>query len=399
MDAVTRNTAVTARTAADELDAVREVLRAISRSPFDMDAVLTTVLRKAVDLCNSHYGYVFVPDREGFYRYAAGIGGTPEQDEYERTHLTPITPGTIVGRTVLAGDVIQIEDAATDPTHTWTEGQRLGGYRTVLGLPIRIEGRMLGVLGLGRLEVKPYSPDEIELVRTFADQASMVIDNVRLLSTIERQREELARYLPTTVARLVSSPDGEQLLAGHRREVTAVFCDLRGFTAFAEAAEPEDVLGLLREYHRELGTAITAHRGTLEHYAGDGVMTFFNDPDPVPDHPLEAAAMAIEVRDRIGSLATRWHQQGFELGIGIGIAVGHATLGRVGFEGQYSYAVIGSVANLAARLCGVAEPGQIIVSGRSFLRLDGRYAGTSLGALELKGFRRPIEAWTLDGPA
>jgi class 3 adenylate cyclase len=388
-----------ARRAEAELDAVREVLRTISRSPFDIDAVLAVVLQKAVDLCNSHYGYVFVPDREGFYRYAAGIGGTPEQDEYERTHLTPITPGTVVGRTVLAGDVIQIEDAATDPTHTWTEGQRLGGYRTVMGVPIRIEGRMLGVLGLGRLEVKPYTPDEIELVRTFADQASMVIDNVRLLGTIERQREELARYLPTTVARLVSSPEGEQMLAGHRREVSAVFCDLRGFTAFAEAAEPEDVFALLREYHRELGTAITAHSGTLEHYAGDGVMTFFNDPDPVPDHPLEAAAMAVEIRDRIGSLATRWHQQGFELGIGIGIAVGHATLGRVGFEGQYSYAVIGSVANLAARLCGVAEPGQIIVSGRTYLRLDGRYAGTSLGALELKGFRRPIEAWSLDGPA
>jgi class 3 adenylate cyclase len=387
------------RTAADQLDAVREVLRAINRSPFDMDGVLAIVVERARDLCGSHYGYIFVPDREGFYRYAVGAGGTREQDEYERTHLTPVTQGTIVGRTVLANDAVQIDDAATDPAYTWREGQRLGGFRTVLGVPIRIEGRMLGVIAMGRLEVRPFGEDEIELVRTFADQAAMVIDNARLLGTIERQREELARYLPSTVARLVSSPDGEQLLAGHRREVSAVFCDLRGFTAFAEAAEPEDVLALVREYHVELGAIITAHQATLEHYAGDGLMMFINDPEPVADHPVEAAAMALEIRDRIGVLATRWRQQGFDLGVGIGISVGYASLGRVGFEGHYAYAVIGSVANLAARLCGIAEQGQIVVSERAFGRFDGRYAGTRLGSFELKGFRRPVEAWSLDGAA
>lgn len=388
-----------AQTAEDQLLAVREVLRTISRSPFDLDGVLAIVLEKARDLCGSEYGYVFVPDHEGFYRYAAGAGGTPEQDAYERANLTPVTPGTVVGRTVLAEDVIQIEDAATDPTYTFREAQRLGGFRTVLGVPIRSEGRMLGVLGLGRLRVRPFTAQEIDLVRTFADQAAMVIDNVRLLGTIERQREELARYLPSTVARLISSPDGEQLLAGHRREVSAVFCDLRGFTAFAEAAEPEDVLALVREYHLELGAIITAHQATLEHYAGDGLMMFINDPEPVADHPLEAAAMALEIRDRIGVLATRWRRQGFDLGVGIGISVGYASLGRVGFEGHYAYAVIGSVANLAARLCGIAEPGQIVVSERAFTRFDGRYAGTRLGSFELKGFRRPVEAWSLDGAA
>ena len=397
---VTRDAAASpARTAADQLDAVREVLRAISRSPFDLDGVLAIVLEKARDLCRSHYGYIFVPDREGFYRYAAGAGGTREQDEYERTHLTPVTPGTVVGRVVLAGDVIQIEDAATDPGYTFREAQRLGGFHTALGVPILTEGRMIGVLALGRLEVRPFSPEEIELVRTFADQAAMVIDNVRLLRTIERQREELARYLPTTVARLVSSPEGEQLLAGHRREVSALFCDLRGFTAFAEAAEPEDLLELLREYHRELGEVITARRATLEHYAGDGLMIFLNDPEPVDDHPFEAAALALEIRDRFGPLAARWRHRGFELGLGIGLSVGYATLGRIGFEGHYSYAIIGSVANLAARLCALAEAGQIVISERAFTRLDGRFAGTQLGTFDLKGFRRPVEAYSLDGPA
>jgi class 3 adenylate cyclase len=380
-----------------QLEAVREVLRAISQSPFDLKGALEIVVERAKKLCAGDYGYVFVPDREGFYRYAAGSGGSLEQDTYEREHLTPVTPGTIVGRVVLAGDIVQIEDAASDPTYTWREGQRIGGFRTALGVPIRRDERILGVIGVGRLEVRPFTAEEIELVRTFADQAAIVIDNVRLLGTIDRQREEIARYLPSTVAELVSTPDGEQLLAGHRREVTAVFCDLRGFTAFAEAAEPEEVLPLLRQYHQEMGAIILAHQGTLEHYAGDGMMVFLNDPVIVPDHPLEAVRMALEMRDRFAELASRWRRQGFELGLGIGLSIGFATLGRIGFEGHYGYAVIGSVANLAARLCAMAESGHIVLSERAYARVEESSEATALGSFELKGFRRPVEAYDLTG--
>jgi class 3 adenylate cyclase len=252
------------------------------------------------------------------------------------------------------------------------------------------------------MEVRPFTDGEIRLVETFADQAAIVIDNVRLLGTISRQREELARYLPSTVAELVSSPEGEQLLAGHRREVSAVFCDLRGFTAFAESAEPEEVLDVLREYHREMGEVIVSHHATLEHFAGDGMMIFLNDPEPVPDHPAQAALMAFEMRDRFARLAEGWRRRGFDLGLGIGISVGFAALGRIGFEGRLGYAIVGSVANLAARLCGVAEPGQIVLSERAFARVDSIVTATPLGRLELKGFRRPVDAYALTslvGPA
>jgi class 3 adenylate cyclase len=380
-----------------QVEAFREVLRAISDSPFDMEGVLGIVVERLARLCNARMGIIYVPDREGAYRGAAAWGVSAEHAAYEREHPSPIIPGTLVGRVVLADAVVEIEDAATDPDYAWKEGQRIGGFRTMLGVPIRKEQRLIGVVGLARLEVRRFSADEIELVRTFADQAAMVIDNVRLLGTIERQREELSRYLPSTVATLVSTPEGEHLLAGHRREVTAVFCDLRGFTAFAEQAEPEEVLGVLREYHEEMGAIIVRHSGTLEHYAGDGMMIFLNDPEPVVDHALEAVRMAVEMRDRFGELASGWRRQGFRLGLGIGLSIGYATLGRIGFEGHYGYAVIGSVANLAARLCAMAEPGHIVLSERAYARVEATSEATALGSFELKGFREPVEAYDLTG--
>ena len=378
-----------------QLDAVREVLRAISRAPFDVEGVLGIVVERAAKLCHAELGMVFVPGDEGFYRGAAAWGMRPEHAVYEMEHQTPITHGTVVGRVVLSGEAAQIEDAGSDPTYTWKEGQSIGGFRTIMGVPIRKGEQLIGVVNLARNEVRPFTDDEIELVRTFADQAAIVLDNVRLLGTIDRQREELARYLPSTVAELVSSAEGEQLLAGHRREVSAVFCDLRGFTSFAESAEPEEVLDLLREYHREMGAITVAHGGTVEHYAGDGMMIFLNDPEPVDEHPAQAVRMAVAMRKRFEELAEGWRRQGFELGLGIGVSVGYATLGRIGFEGHFGYAVIGTVANLAARLCAVAEPGQIVLSERAYARVETLVEAESLGPVELKGLRRPIGAFAI----
>ncbi|MGH2445772.1 MAG: adenylate/guanylate cyclase domain-containing protein [Candidatus Limnocylindria bacterium] len=213
-----------------------------------------------------------------------------------------------------------------------------------------------------------------------------------LNETIERQRAQLARFLSPQVASLISSPEGEQLLAGHRREITVAFCDLRGFTSFAEQADPEEMLGVLGEYHRMMGEAITEHAGTLEHFAGDGVMTFFNDPVPQPDHVERAVRMALAMRERFAPLAAGWRKRGYELGFGAGIATGYATLGRIGFEGRYDYGAIGNVVILASRLSSQAAADQILLSQRAHAMVEGMVDVESIGELTLKGISRPVAA-------
>ena len=211
-----------------------------------------------------------------------------------------------------------------------------------------------------------------------------------LLETIERQKEELSRFLSPQVAALVSSAEGQQMLAGHRREATAVFCDLRGFTAFSDSAEPEEVLGLLREYHKQMGELIVEHGGTLEHFAGDGMMVFFNDPVLQADHVARAVRMAVAMRERFATLAARWAKLGFELGFGVGIATGYATLGRIGFEGRYDYGMVGTAVIVAARLSSKAEAGQILLNPRAHAAVEELVVAEDVGALELKGFARPL---------
>jgi class 3 adenylate cyclase len=184
-------------------------------------------------------------------------------------------------------------------------------------------------------------------------------------------------------------------LAAHRSEITAVCCDLRGFTAFTETAEPEEVFSVLREYQGEIGRIVLAHGGTLAHYAGDGIFAFLNDPQPVPEHTAEAIQMALEMRDQFAQLSSRWRQSEFDVGLGIGVSVGFATVGRVGFEGYYGYAAVGSVMNLAARLCALARPGQIVVGQRVFARVQGSVIAEPLGTFDLKGFSRPIDAYAV----
>jgi len=210
--------------------------------------------------------------------------------------------------------------------------------------------------------------------------------------TIERQKEELSRFLSPQIAALVSSADGEQLLAGHRREITVAFCDLRGFTSFAEQADPEEMFGVLAEYHRMMGAAITEHGGTLEHFAGDGVMIFFNDPIRQEDHVERAVRMAIGMRERFAELSSAWHRRGYQLGFGVGIAVGYATLGRIGFEGRHDYGAIGNVTILASRLSSQAQDGQILVSPRAQTMLEELIESESVGELTLKGLTRPVMA-------
>jgi class 3 adenylate cyclase len=219
----------------------------------------------------------------------------------------------------------------------------------------------------------------------------------RLVATIDRQRSELSRFLSPQVAALVSSDDGEAMLAGHRREITAMFCDLRNFTVFSEAAEPEEVLGFLRAYHGVMGPLIVEHEGTLEHFAGDGFMTFFNDPVLQPDHAARAVGLAVAMRDHFSALAADWRKRGHVLEIGIGIATGYATLGRIGFEGRYDYGAVGHGIILAARLSGEAQPGEILIAGRTFAAAEAAIDATPAGERQLKGFSRTVPVFAVTG--
>ena len=205
----------------------------------------------------------------------------------------------------------------------------------------------------------------------------------------------LKRFFSPQLAELIVAGGADDPLKTHRREVTVVFVDLRGFTAFAETAEPEEVMGVLREYHAEMGRLIMEHEGTLERFTGDGMMIFFNDPVEIPNPAERAIRMAVAMRDLLAGLAARWRKRGWDLALGVGIAQGYATIGAIGFEGRLDYGAIGTVTNLAARLCGEAAGGQILISARVAAAVEGMIEAEDVGPLTLKGLARPVPIWSV----
>ena len=239
--------------------------------------------------------------------------------------------------------------------------------------------------------IQAQAAELAELNRTLESRVSSQVDELEHLG-------RLRRFLSPQLADLVVSGGDEALLTSHRREITVVFCDLRGFTAFSETAEPEEVMAVLGEFHTELGQLIFEFGGTLERFAGDALMMFFNDPFPCPDPPLQAVRMALAMQERVAELRVGWSKRGHDLALGIGVAVGYATLGRIGFEGRFDYGAVGSVVNLAARLCGEALGGQILLADRAFAAVEGTVAAEPLGPLTLKGFHRPVQAYVVTNP-
>jgi class 3 adenylate cyclase/putative methionine-R-sulfoxide reductase with GAF domain len=379
---------------ARELEDVREqqraisgVLRAVARSA-GLQPVLEEVAEACRRLCQADHGSLWL--LEGGLLQVGAHQGEAEAAQYDLEHPHPVDRTTAAGRAALERQPIQIPDVLADPEYTYP-GPRF--FRTMLGVPIMVENELIGVVVVVRREPKPFTDDHIALVQTFADQAAIALTNARLLDAVERQRTELSRFVSPQVADLISSQDGERLLAGHRAYISSLFADLRGFTAFAETAAPEELFEVLREYHAVLGELIPAYQGTLEHFAGDGVMVFFNDPLPVDEHELQAIRLALAAQDRFAELAVGWRKRGIDLALGIGIEAGYATLGRIGFEGRFDYAALGPATNLASRLCSHASPGLTLIGQRVFAATEEAVETTPAGSLDLKGFGRPVVAY------
>lgn len=366
----------------EQQDAISSVLRAVVRSA-ELQPVLDEVTTAAMRLCAGQYALLYLAEGDVLVA-VAGVGGV-HQWEYDKSHPHAFDRTTFAGRTAVTREFVHVPDVHLDSEYAYL-GPRTG-FRAGLGVPVLFEDELIGVLLIVREEPGPYTDEQIQLVQTFADQTAITIANARLTNAVERQRTELSRFVSPQVADLLTSQRGEHLLAGHRAYISCLFCDLRGFTAFAETAAPEELLELLREYHTLVGDLISAHHGTLEHFAGDGLMVFFNDPVPVEDHELEAVRMALAVHERFRELAETWRKRGSELGLGVGIAAGYATLGRIGFEGRYDYGAVGPVTNLASRLSTHAAMGQTLISQRVLAEIEDAVDASPVGEIELKGFR------------
>jgi class 3 adenylate cyclase len=371
--------------------AISGVLSAVARSA-GLQPVLDEVVEACSRLCDADNAALWLLD-DGLLRSVADHG-EPEGAAYDRQHPHPLDRTTVAGRTAVTRQPIHLPDVDADPDYAY-RGPR--PYRALLGVPVIVEDDLIGVVILDRSEQRPFSDEHIALAQTFADQAAIAVANARLLEAVERQRTELSRFVSPQVAALISSDDGKQILAGHRAYITVVYFDLRGFTSFAGTAEPEELIDVVGEYHAVAGELVTAHEGTLEHFAGDGMMVFFNDPVPLPEPELQAAKLALAMRERIGECSVGWRKRGYELALGAGIAVGHATLGRIGFEGRYDYGALGIVTSLAARLSDEAAGAQILLSQRAHAALEGRIEARPVAPVELKGFARPVEAYELVG--
>jgi class 3 adenylate cyclase/HAMP domain-containing protein len=419
----------------NELKVLEEVGRAVSSS-LDLNAVLPTVASRALEITHADAVLIYSYDATKHQFNLVEAGGIDKQAEGE--HLTIDEGESILSEAARTGEPVAVPDLSTATDHLLRDVAITAGFHSVLVVPLVDQQGVLGALVVLRRAAGEFPPNLIGLMRTFAHQSVLAMRNAWLFTEVDHKGRELAsangvvqqqadklteqteqlrhwnrsleervekqlgeierirkleRFLAPQVAQLIASSDGhDSLLDSHRREVTVVFCDLRGFTAFTETTEPEEAMNVLREYHAALGELIFRYEGTLDRYAGDGVMVLFNAPIQFADHTKRAVKMAVEMRDVIGALTEKWRNRGHSLGFGVGIALGYATLGQIGFEHRLEYAAIGSVTNLASRLCDEAKAGQIVASRRVFGMVEPWVEASPLDDLVLKGFNHPVLA-------
>jgi adenylate cyclase len=406
----------------EQQTATAEVLRVINSSPGDLTPVFDAVVEKAMRLCEPSFGGLMIYDGERFQPVA--LQGVPTRFKELFEHgIRPGSgsgPGDVLGSMVKGSPFLHIQDLSEVADNRWRRAAvDLAGIRTSLAVPLRKDDALLGIIIAYRQEVRPFTDKQIALLQNFAAQAVIAMENARLIGELHERTNEVAelnrglearvaeqveelgrvgrlkRFLAPQLAELIVSQGDEKILESHRREIVVVFCDLRGYTAFTETSEPEEVLKFLREYHGALGPLVSQFEGTLDQFSGDGIMVFFNDPVPCPDPAERAVKMGMAMREEAAKLIAAWRRHGCELGFGAGIAQGYATLGQIGFSERSGYTAIGTVCNLAARLCAEAKDGQILVSSRIAEAVEAVATLEDLGNLELKGLRRPVAAFNV----
>ncbi|NNE25196.1 MAG: GAF domain-containing protein [Rhizobiales bacterium] len=405
--------------------ATREILQVISRSRDDDAPVFEAIVRNVGKLCGDANVALHLSDQARTHAtYVAGWGD-PTKSFETGVSKWPLGDPLPLTDAIRESRVINIPDSADDLLENQRHPDRVefvekDGIRSQLVVPLLVDGQGIGCFEIYRREVKPFTDDEVALVEGFAAQAVIAIENVRQFKLLEARTGEiqalnaslearvdeqvgeiermgrLKRFLSPAVADALVTSGDEAVLASHRALIATLFCDIRGFTAFCETAEPEETIEVLQTYHEEMGNLISAHGGGVDKRMGDGIMVIFNDPLPCEDPAGDAVRLAVAMRKGMVGLCRKWKRLGHRLGFGVGISFGYATIGMVGSKGRYDYTASGTAVNLAARLCDRAEDGQILLSPRAYTAIEDDFRAESDGEVSLKGIREPVEVFKLE---
>ena len=401
--------------------ATKNILRVISESPDDEQPTFEAILDSATRLCGTQYASIILGRRgDASQRMVAHRAAMEETLAFFRDGKVRMDPEDSIGaRAILEGRTIHVPDMAdTDQYRAGHERFRVvvdrQGLRTNLFVPLLGPEGGIGCFILWKKEVAPFTADQIALMETFASHAVIAIENVRQFKALEALNAELGdrvqaqvgeiermgrlkRFLPAAVADAVVSSGSEKLLSSHRALLGVLFCDIRGFTAFCETAEPEETIEVLQTYHEEMGKLIATHGAGVDHRMGDGIMVLFNDPLPCDDPAGDAVRLAMAMRARMAELCAGWKRMGHKLGFGLGVSLGYATVGMVGSGGRFDYTASGTAINLAARLCDDAQDGEILISPRTRMAVDSDFTVESRGEISFKGIRDPVEVFCVTG--